>query len=138
MSIFEKEEEKEDSSFLKVNIFEKKEKLFLMIGGWSYDLSPSPFTQINLSPVVKGVDVFIKEGMKIKGIKEKCTLEVSEKDIEFKCDARVDFNSSFFDGWIYDLQGEYLMTGSKYQVWICPYMKFFFQKPPKTLYLRIC
>jgi hypothetical protein len=135
MSIFEKDEPKSDGK-LRVQIFSKGGNMFVMRRGWAYNLAPPPTTQANLSPVILGVDVFLKEGSKIKGLGESFVL-ASSTEWFLGCDARIEFEEILFDGWTYSLYPESLSVKNFHKVWVCQYLKFFFDNPPPKLFLSL-
>jgi hypothetical protein len=135
MSIFEKDEPQTDGK-LRVQILSKGGNMFVMHQGWAYNLAPPPTTQMNLSPVVLGVDVFLREGAKIKGLGTSFTL-ASSPEWFLGCDARIEFEENLFDGWTYFLYPESLNVKNFHKVWICQYLKFYFENPPSKLFLLL-
>ena len=43
-----------------------------------------------------------------------------------------------FDGWVYDVE-EMNLTGLMpgQAAWMCPYMKFFYETPPRILFIKL-
>lgn len=130
MSIFEKETKKTRQTILK-----NKGKFFFTYNGWPYDLSPSELTKANLPPNVQGVESFLKQASISKKIEGNIELQI-EKDWFF-CDARIEYKERFMDGWIYNIFGEELQIPIGVGIWICPYIKFFYQEMPDILYLKV-
>jgi len=120
------------SESLKFKVLKRKGRLFLDHHGWTYDLSPPEFVRMILPPNVAGVDAFLVEGSKRKGISGDFTLEFSS-DFNFECDASATYSTKFMDGWIYDIS-----SGSESRkAWVCSYMKLIFKEPPDIIYLSI-
>jgi len=132
MSIFEKEEER--PSELEFDITEKNGSLFIVHQGWPYAMSPPSIVSMSLSPAIVGIDKVLLKGAEQKGIKGNFKLSASDKWF-FHCDVRALYVEDLFEGWIYDLQGESMKVDQR--VWVCSYLKLFFQIPPKTMYLSI-
>jgi hypothetical protein len=135
MSIFDKDDENKDD-ITRFQILNKRGSYFVMYKGWAYNLSPSSYTQMSLSPAILGVDSFLKEGSKIKGIDGNLTL-ASCPDWFLGCDVRIEFQERLLDGWVYSLHAESLNVKNFHRVWICPYLKFFFENPPPKLFLSL-
>lgn len=132
MSIFKNNETTKNSSFI---ILRKSDKFFITHQGWPYDLSPSNIVKINLPPNVEGVDSFLKKVSQVKNISGDVALETEKQ--WFFCDVRIEFKENFMNGYTYNIFGEEMSIPSGLGVWICPYIKFFYEDMPKKLYLKI-
>jgi hypothetical protein len=120
---------------LSIPITSKKGNLFIIHNGWPYDLSASQLVKSNLSPAIRPVDEFLKYASKLKGISDSFCITLQDEWFFF-CDGSMIFSCPFLGGWIYNIEAE--KTKLDYnQVWICPYIKLFFEEPPKKLYLKI-
>lgn len=131
MSIFEKKELSQ-SYF---SILKKDSKFFITYQGWSYDLSPSNIVKMSLPPNVEGVDSFLRKASQYKNISGDIAL-VAKNDWFF-CDARIEYKEKFMEGWTYDIFSEEMKIPNGLGVWICPYIKFFYEDMPKKLYLKV-
>jgi hypothetical protein len=120
---------------LQLSIINDKDRLFIMHNGNAYDLSPSQYVELNLSPTTQGVDKFLKYCAKLKKINKDFKMEVQD-DWFFFCDACLKFSSCHLNGWLYEISSEKVKINYSY-VWICSYMKFFFDSPPPTLYVKV-
>ena len=113
-------------------VFEKENKL--------YDMAPAEYTDYALSPLIIGANRLIETGCKLKGIQKAedgFHLLFSENYFP-NADVLFVLDEGKFDGWVYkveELNLKGLMTGQC--AWICPYMNFFYQEPPKQLYLKM-
>lgn len=117
---------------LKFKVLKRKGKLFLDYGGWTYDLSPPDFVRMVLPPNVTGVDSFLLEGAKRKGIDGDFMLQFSHEP-SLECDASASYLDKFMDGWMYEIT-----SGSqRRKAWVCGYMRLVFKDPPKTMYITI-
>ena len=75
---------------LEFKILKRKGRLFLDYGGWTYDLSPPEFVRMVLPPNIKGVDSFLMEGARRKGIQDDFLLSFSREET-FECDASANY-----------------------------------------------
>jgi hypothetical protein len=114
-------------------ITRKDSRLYVNYNGWTYDLSPSPITRMNLPPDVSGVDEILLRGSEAKGIVGDFELR-TEYEWYRGCDARAELLKVFMDGWIYEIFGEGLKF-EKMLVWACPYLKMVLGSNPKSIYL---
>ena len=51
-------------------------------------------------------------------------------------DVRLEYKDTLFDGWIYDAFSENLKIDETQKIWACTYLNLYFDKPPKTVYLK--
>lgn len=106
----------------------RKKGIFLDYQGWMYDLSPPDYVKISLPPDVLGVDSLLLNSMKQKGIEGDFFVKICDNaDSEYEAEAT--YLNSFMEGWIYDVR--YVKINKK--VWICSYLKFMYETPPKTI-----
>lgn len=119
----------------KLSVVNNRDRLFLMHNGNAYDLSPSAFVESNLSPTTQGVDKFLKYCAKMKNIDGNFNIEI-QKDWFFFCDAYLKFSSCYLDGWLYEVKSDKVKI-NYYYIWICSYMKLFFESPPSEMYVKI-
>jgi len=104
------------------------------------DLAPAGATEFALSPIVWGIDRLLGNGVQLLNLQnaEKgCHLVVSQGFLP-KSDVKLTFIEPQFDGWLYSVEEmnlKGLLPGQK--AWICPYMKYFFNDPPATLFIKI-
>lgn len=108
--------------------------------GRTWDMAPAGVTEAALSPIVVGADRLISVACQLKGIKnpEKGFLLLFSEQYFPGADAKFVFSENKFDGWVYNVESvnlEGIMAGQ--QAWICPYMKFYFETPPRELYLKV-
>lgn len=122
-------------STINIPITSKKGNLFIIKNGWPYDLSASQMVRQSLSPVCKPVDEFLKYSAKLKEIKGDFSVSLQDEWFFF-CDAIMNFSCPFLSGWLYDIKAEKINLNYS-QVWICPYIKLFFENPPNQLYVKI-
>lgn len=122
----------------KVRVLQGKNgSFFLEKNGWTYDLAPPPMVKISLPPYVEGLDWFVREVRKNKKISS------SETTIKFSntffpgCDASIEYSGSSNGGWNYSVIGESSFIGEKRHVWICPHAKFYFDEPPKNMFISV-
>jgi hypothetical protein len=132
MSIFENEDEK--PSDLEFNIARKNGSLFIIHRGWPYALSPPPIVSMSLSPAIIGIDKILLEGASAKGIDGGFKLSAADEWF-FNCDVKAKYIEDMYEGWIYDIKGEGIKADQR--VWVCSYLKLFFNSPPETMYLAI-
>jgi hypothetical protein len=122
MSLFEK----------KFKVIRRKGRLFLDYEGWTYDLSPPEIINMTLPPDVSGVDAYLLEGSKNKGIKGDFSVSFNSEWF-IGCDASAKYMDKFMDGWIYEIR----YSKNVRRAWICPYLKFLFDKPPEIMHVLI-
>lgn len=120
---------------LKIPINKDKGNLFLFHNGWSYDMSAPPVLELNFSPTTQSVDKFLKYCCDLKKINGNFFMEIQD-DWFFFYDAFLEFDCSYFNGWLYKIKSEKINIPHNH-VWICPYMKLFFDIAPKKLYVRV-
>jgi len=136
--IFEPEEEKKDKI---ITIIPHKHKEYWMFENNNklYNIGPTATVKFK-SPLIWGIDKLIVEACKYKNI---LNYEMGIKlmfslDFFLKCDVRVEYSDTLFGGWVYEIFPEYFTDVlSDQKVWVCPYMNFYFEKPPKTLYIMV-
>lgn len=106
----------------------------------SYGLTPALITKMTLSPSVASTDRIIQDVCKIKNIDnpENGFYLYFSEDVFFDCDVRLEYKDTLFDGWIYDVYSENLEVNESQKIWACTYLKFYFDDPPKIVYLKIC
>jgi hypothetical protein len=120
--------------------FKKNDRWVFTHNNTNYDLAPAGITDVCLSPLVIGVDRLIALGCNLKKInnpEEGFDLLFSEQYFP-NADVKFNFKEEKFDGWIYDVEElnlKGLLPGQA--AWICPYMRFYYQEIPRTLYLKV-
>lgn len=117
---------------LEFKVLKRKGKLYLDYGGWTYDLSPPDFVRMVLPPNISGVDSFLMDGAKRKGIDGDFTLKFSHIPL-LECDASARYLEKFMDGWVYEISSGM----QKRKAWVCGYMKLVFERPPDTMHITI-
>lgn len=120
---------------IKFPIATKSNNFFVIHNGWPYDLSPPPIVKISLPPNIIGIDEVLREGSKIKNINGDFVLTASDEWF-FGCDVRAEYKNTELNGWVYVAKSEKLKISDQH-VWVCPYLKFYFEEPPKILYMSI-
>lgn len=118
-----------------IPILKKSEKFFIYYKNRYYDLSPPSVISMTLPPSIVGFDFVIREGSRIKDIQENLELKLSDEWF-FYCDAKAEFKRSEMSGFIYRIEGEQIKIKPQ-DVWICDYLKFFFEEPPAFLFLKL-
>lgn len=116
----------------KFKVIRRKGKLYFDHGGWTYDLSPPEFVSMILPPNISGVDAFLEDGAKAKGITGDFLVSFSPEWF-IGCDAKADYLESFLEGWIYEVK----YGGKVRKAWVCPHMRLIFDSPPKIMHLSI-
>jgi hypothetical protein len=105
-----------------------------------YNIAPANSTQIILSPLILGVDrlmVAACQSKKIKNYENGFSLQFAEEYI-LNCDVLLSYSNTLLDGWTYDIipeQYKNIIEGQK--AWMCPYLKFYYNDPPKQLYVKV-
>lgn len=145
MSIFGEQQQPEKTDFEKLGVnvirpYKKNGKWLFNKNGAAWPMAPAGITDVGLSPVVVGADRAINIACQMKGIENPengfCLL-FSETYFP-TCDVKFTYKEDKFDGWIYDVQSENLQgLMAEQQTWVCPYLGFYFDKPPQTLYLKV-
>lgn len=145
MSIFESSEPtgKSELERMDINTFVVKKSngnwVFEKDGSF-YSFAPPMFAEMTLSPVIFGADKLINYGCKFKGMvgyEDGFNLLVSSSYFP-ACDIRLTYAEPFYDGWIYEVDGENLKGFMEQQkTWMCPYLKMYYDKPPFKLYLKM-
>ena len=113
-------------------VFKHKENL--------YDMAPAGVMDVVLSPLIIGADKLIALGCQKKEItnpENGFNLLFSEKYFP-NADVKFNFLEIKYGGWIYSIEElnlKGLMPGQS--AWLCPYMSFYYPKPPEILYLKI-
>lgn len=105
-----------------------------------YDMAPANITDYLLSPIVFGADKLIQIGCKLKNIHnpEDGFLLLFSENYFPNADVKLNFSENKFDGWIYKVESLNIKGLLPDQgAWICPYMKFYYDEPPQTLYLKL-
>jgi|694.fasta_scaffold66707_6 hypothetical protein len=138
-SIFEKNEDP-DSKLNKVFIYKSSNNIWsFKKDGRSYGMTPALITQMTLSPIVASTDRVIQNVCSLKNIQNPCDgfyINFST-DIFSDCDVRLEYKDTLFDGWIYDVFSEKLKVDETQKIWACTYLNLYFEKPPKTVYVKI-
>lgn len=116
----------------KFKVIRRKGRLFLDHEGWTYDLSPPDAMKIALPPNVSGVDVYLSEGARSKGVEGDFSV-LFNSDWFIGCDASARYVDKFMDGWIYEISDK----KSVRRAWICSYMKLLLDKPPDIMHVLI-
>lgn len=143
MGIFDKQPEKSEFDKIGVNVV----RIFMREGRWVfrhgdgvYDMAPAGITDAVLSPVVLGADRMIRAGCSIKNIPDPeggFNLLFSEQQFP-GCDVQLSYVESRFDGWVYDVEPVNLGGVMAWQqAWVCPYLTFYFDQPPRIIYLKM-
>lgn len=140
MSIFEPDK----SDLEKINV--KSIRPYKHNGRWvfdhedkTWDMAPAGLTEATLSPIIVGVDRLIALSAQAQGITEPengFNLLFSETYFP-RCDVKITFVEDKFDGWLYQMTSVNTAVANEQFVWICPYLKLYFEKIPKELYLRM-
>lgn len=102
--------------------------------GWTFDLAAPEIVKLALPPYVKGVDWFIKEAAKIKGISSKDMRVSFNESFFIGCDASLHYDSPHSGGWIYKVRGEGVKADELSMIWICRKMQDEFKKPPSNIF----
>lgn len=137
--IFEQDEPQQEKI---ITILPQKINNYWMFrrGNKYYNIAPANSTQIILSPIVWGIDRLMVSACKFKKIKnyeDGFRLQFSE-DYILNSDVCLLYCDTLLDGWTYDIKPEKfkdVMEGQK--AWMCPYLKFYFEEPPKKLYVKV-
>ena len=143
MGLFPEENNRSDLEKLGINSFKVSKsdgRWVFEKNGKKYDFAPAQITDAALSPVVVGADRLINLGCKSKNVQDYengFALLVSNNYFP-ACDVRLEYKEPLYDGWLYDVYSENLQGVMKgQQTWICPYIKFYYEEPPKILYLKM-
>jgi hypothetical protein len=105
--------------------------------GWTYDLAPPPMVKMSLPPYVEGLDWFVREARKSKGISSSETTIRFSSDFFPGCDASIEYSGSSNGGWNYSVTGESSFLGERRHLWICPHAKLYFDEPPKRMFISV-
>ena len=136
-SIFEKN--KENSDLNKVLIYKSSNNIWsFKKDNYSYGMAPALITQMSLSPLVASTDRIIQGICNLKKINKPSDgfyLYFSESNF-LDSDVRLEYKDTLFDGWIYDAFSENLKIDETQKIWACTYLNLYFDKPPKTVYLK--
>jgi len=113
-------------------VFEKEDKI--------YDMAPAGATEFALSPVIVGVHRLITVGCNLKKISnpENGFFLIFSLEYLPMSDVKLHYKEPKFDGWIYQIEELNLhgfMPGQ--EVWICPYMIFYYDEPPQSIFLKL-
>jgi len=143
-SIFgEQQPEKTDFERIGVNVvrpYKKDGKWVFNKNGGVWPMAPAGLTDFALGPVLVGADRMIQAACQIKGIEnpeEGFCLLFSETYFP-GADVKFSYKETKFDGWVYDIQSENMQgVVDGQQGWVCPYLSFYFDKPPQTIYLKV-
>lgn len=122
-----------------LKIYSKKDRWVFEHNGSFFDLAPAGVMDFVLSPLIVGVDRLVVAGCKKKGINnpESGFYLLFSKDYFPNADVLLKYRETKADGWIYDIEGLNLDVMQGQAAWICPYMKFYYSEPPKSLYLKL-
>lgn len=137
-SIFEKD--KEDSDLKKVFIYKSSNNIWCFKkDNYSYGMSPALITQMSLSPIIASTDRVIQVSCSLKNITEpeKGFYVYFSESRFLDCDVRLEYKDTLFDGWVYDVFSENLNVDETQKIWACPYLNFYFNSPPKIIYLKL-
>lgn len=141
MGIFDKTTEKSDYDKLGIQVvrpYMKKGRWVFDRDGTTYDMAPAGATAASLSPVIVGADRIIEAGCREKGIDPAAGFDLLFSESYFpNADVIFKWAEGKFDGWIYNVEGLNMKITKDQQVWVCPYLSFFYKKPPKALYIKI-
>lgn len=111
-------------------VFERDGKIF--------DMAPAGMTEATLSPVMVGADRVISAGCQAKGIDPESGFNLLFSEEYFPmADVLFTLAEGKFDGWVYNVDGLNMKVNEGQQAWVCPYLSFFYEKPPKFLYLKL-
>lgn len=142
MAIFDKTLEKSDFDKIGVNVikpYKYQDKWVFDRNNQTYPFAPAGLTDFVLSPVIVGADRLIITACSIKNIKNPengFNLLFSEAFFP-TCDVKLTYKESKFDGNVYKIEGINLQVNENQQAWLCPYLTFYYKKPPQTLYLKV-
>lgn len=133
-----------DKSFLE-KIGVKTLRPYKLNGRWvfdyddkTYDMAPAGLTEAVLSPTIVGVDRLIALSAEIKNLNPEKGFNLLFSEEYFPaCDVKITFVENRFDGWLYNMTGENAKVADNQQVWLCPYLNLYFEKPPQQLYLKV-
>lgn len=135
----------EKSDFEKIGVhiirpFKSNGRWLFKYNNQNYDMAPAGVMNSVLSPLIIGADNLIAIGCKTKGIpnpENGFNLLFSEEYFP-NADVKFVFSEIKYGGWIYSVE-ELNLKGviPGQSAWICPYMSFYYSKPPKVLYLKI-
>jgi len=108
--------------------------------GALFDMAPAELTDYVLSPCIIGADRLIQIGCKLKNIQnyEQGFLLLFSENYFPNADVKFTYSQPKYDGWIYkveELNLKGLMPGQ--EAWICPYMIFYYDKPPESIFIKI-
>lgn len=123
-----------------IECLQKNGRWVFLKDGSLFDLAPAGATEFALSPIVWGIDRLLGNGAKLLGIpnpEQGCLLVISQNFLP-KSDVKLNYLEQQFDGWLYaveELNLKGLLPGQK--AWICPYMKYFFNEPPESIFVKI-
>jgi hypothetical protein len=115
-----------------INILRRKGRLFLDHEGWTYDLSPPDFIKMSLPPNTKGIDSFLEEGARAKGIDGDFNI-VFSREWFFECDASAFYSDKFMEGCIYEVK----FREDSRKAWVCSYLGLLFSEPPQVMHISI-
>jgi hypothetical protein len=143
MSIFGNDTEKTDYEKIGVQVV----KPYHHQGKWVFDkdgqrwpMAPAGITDATLSPIVVGADRLINLACQMKKIENPeagFTLLFSEEYFP-GCDVKFTYREPKYDGSVYNVEGVNLKgIVPDQQAWVCPYLTFYYQKPPQVLYLKV-
>ena len=148
MSIFKKESENintnQKSDFEKIGVhvikpFKKGTDWIFTYDGQEYLMAPAQIVTAALSPVIVGVDNFIKIGCEAKNIKnpeDGFNLLFSTEYFP-TCDVKLVFKENFYDGYIYTVEPiNYMNVMPGQSVFMCSFINIYYKSQPKELYLK--
>jgi hypothetical protein len=136
-------EEKTEFDRIGVNtlrIYQKNGRWVFDKNGAAYDMAPAGFTEMSLDPLVIGADRLLATGCRMKGMAtpERGFLLLFSESYFPMSDVKFVYREPKFDGWVYDVE-EMNLTGLMpgQAAWMCPYMKFFYETPPRILFIKL-
>jgi hypothetical protein len=118
-------------------VISRKGGLWLDKDGWTFNLEPPEIVKMSLPPYFEGVDWFIREAMRLKGIEDEYLSVKFSDSLFLGCDANLSYIDSAFGGWTYSVDKEFLEFDSIRKLWICSQMKLYFDNQPKHLFISI-
>lgn len=105
--------------------------------GWTFNLEPPEFVKLSLPPYVEGVDWWIRSAVSLKGIDSEFLRVQFSESLFLGCDANLSYMGLSFGGWTYSVKKEFLNFNTDRKLWICSQMKFYFENPPKELFISV-
>lgn len=104
-----------------------------------YNIAPSHSTQLSLSPLILGIDKIMIGACHYKNINiDKGFYIKLSKNYFDNCDVSLNYIDTLFDGWVYGITPQLFSNVREHQkIWMCPYLKFYYNNPPASLYVEV-